>query len=142
MIDTSQVIGRWQIAISVERPNNLLTHQERIAKKKVRKEVKKIPYEVNRECYVCEENIPDVLRRHHLLLVSKYSHREDINRHLLTLCECCHTLTHKIIYDKEPLDWFTISELKKRGHWERFVEIDRMSALALIGADYKEVRAR
>jgi hypothetical protein len=142
MIDTSQVIGRWQAMTGVERPNNLLTHQERIAKKKVRVAARKIPYEVEPECYVCEEDIPDVLRRHHLLLVSKYSHRPDINRHLLTLCECCHTLTHKIIYEKEPLDWFTVAKLKERGHWERFVEIDRMAAKALIGADYKAERAR
>jgi len=142
MIDTNQLVGRWRAMTGVEKPNNLLTHQEKIAKKKIRKEAKKIPYEINAHCYVCEENIPDVLRRHHLLLVSKYSHRADINRHLLTLCECCHTLTHKIIYDKEPLDLFTVNKLKERGHWERFVNIDRFAAKALIGADYKTERAR
>jgi hypothetical protein len=137
MIDTSQMIGRWQAMLKVEPPNNLMSHQEKVAKRKARKEVKKIPYEVSPECYVCEENIPDVLRRHHLLLVSKYSHREDINRHLLILCECCHTLTHKIIYNKEPMDWFTVQKLKERGHWERFVEIDRIAAKALIGVPYE-----
>jgi PHP family Zn ribbon phosphoesterase len=123
--------------LKVEPPNNIKGHAEKVAKKKARQAVKQIPYEVNRACYVCEEDIPDVLRRHHLLLVSGYSHREDLNRHLLTLCECCHTLTHKIVYE-DGVDMFTKAKLEERGFWQRFVEIDRMAAKALIGVEYKQ----
>ena len=136
MIDTSDKIGRFRWMQKVEPPNYLRDIQRKREKARTRQLCKKIPYEVNPSCYVCEEDIPDVLRRHHLLLVSEYSHRPDINRHLLTLCECCHTLTHKIVYES-GVDMFTEHKLKERGHWEKFVEIDRLAAKALIGVKYR-----
>lgn len=136
MIDTSDKLGRFRWMQKVEPPCYLKDIERKKWKARIRQLCKKIPYEVNPECFVCKEIIPDVLRRHHLLLVSEYPHRPDINRHLLTLCENHHTIVHEWIY-KDKKDLFTEARLKEQGYWQSLIEIDRMAAKALIGVKYR-----
>ena len=122
----------------VEPPNNFANFRRKIEKERARAEVKKMPI-TDDDCFVCGEDISEVLRRHHLVLVAEYCHRPDINNHLMTLCECCHDLAHKLVYNERGgVSWRTVEKLKERGMWERFVEIDRMAYKALLGIPYRE----
>lgn len=127
-------IGKWQEAVKTNPPHDVDPEIKGSLIKKIRNQAKKDKHSIREgdECFVCEEDILEVLRKHHLVLVAAYPLRSDINDHIMTLCENCHDLAHKLIYgERGGITWKTVNKLKERGYWERFVELDRIAAEAL-----------
>jgi hypothetical protein len=127
-------IGAWAEAVKEHPPHQVDPALRGSLIKKIRNEAKlrQNALQEGDECFVCEIDILEVLRKHHLVLVAAYPLRTDLNDHLMTLCENHHILVHFLIYgDRGGITWKTVEKLKETGYWEKFVEIDKMAAAAL-----------
>lgn len=138
MINSGDKIGRWVAMTKVEPPTNMLFAERKEMARNIRYDSKgRYKIEEGDSCFVCAEDMVEVLRKHHLILVSDYCDRPDINDHQLCLCENCHDLAHKLVYEERGgVSFKTVSKLKDKGFWEKFVEIDRMASKALLEIEY------
>ena len=129
-----ETIGQWQEKVRSNPPHQLEKEHQQSLIKQIRNEAKANKYRINEgeSCFVCAEDILEVLRKHHLILVAAYPLRTDLNDHIVTLCENCHDLAHRLVYsERGGITWKTVEKLKERGYWERFVQLDKMAAQAL-----------
>lgn len=126
-------IGKWQEAVKENPPHDV----ERITQEslviKIRKGAKKTKVHQGDECFVCGDKMKEVLRKHHLVLVSAYPLFElETNKHMVLLCENHHTVAHCLIYNERGgLSWQSVQRLKAAGYWEAFCQLDKMAAEAL-----------
>jgi 5-methylcytosine-specific restriction endonuclease McrA len=130
-----QRIGHWKEAVAKLPQENNPKNIRHSLVLQIRQAAKQSRYSINEgdSCLVCAEDIKDVLRKHHLILVSHYPHRKDLNDHLVILCENCHDIAHRLIYgDRGGITWQSVQKLKERGYWDSFVAIDKMAAEALL----------
>jgi hypothetical protein len=135
-INTDQLVGRYQIAIQSELPNSFEKAERKRRKAAIRDNARYVQAMSEGICFGCKEDMPSILIKHHLVPVASYAHRgNELNQHMVCLCLNCHLITHNMYEGKlSPED---IDKLKERGHWQRFVEIDRMASKALIGVKYR-----
>jgi 5-methylcytosine-specific restriction endonuclease McrA len=127
-------IGYWQERVRSHPPHQIDPALRGSLIRQIRNQAKEIRYKIQEgdSCFVCAEDILEVLRKHHLVLVAAYPLRTDLNEHIMTLCENCHDLAHRLVYgERGGITWKTVEKLKERGYWERFVELDKMAAKAL-----------
>jgi 5-methylcytosine-specific restriction endonuclease McrA len=130
----SEQIGYWQERVRSHPPHQLRKAHHDSLIRQIRKEAKGNKYRIQEgeSCFVCAEDILEVLRKHHLVLVAAYPLRTDLNDHIITLCENCHDLAHRLVYgERGGITWKTVQKLKEAGYWDKFVELDKMAALAL-----------
>jgi hypothetical protein len=130
-------IGKWQEAVRRNPPKTNIPPQEKGGLiQAIRMQAKQAKYTIKEgdECKVCAEDILEVLRKHHLIPVGMYPSRKDLNEHIVTLCENCHDVAHRLIYtDRGGISWQSVQKLKERGLWDALVAVDKMAAQALLG---------
>jgi predicted HNH restriction endonuclease len=127
-------MGRWVEKVSEYPPHNVEREKQESIVLKIRRQAAKPKYSIKEgeECQVCGEDILEVLRKHHLVLIAAYPLCKDLNEHIVTLCENCHDIAHRLIYNERGgISWKSVQKLKDRGYWEKFVELDKQAAEAL-----------
>jgi hypothetical protein len=126
-------VGKWLDYIRQNPPSGLAAPKTQ--KQSVRALVRhNMKIKEGDSCFVCATDVLEELHLHHLLPVSSFSDRPDINEHLLCLCQNCHDITHNLIYgDRKGVSFQTMLKLKEDGRWDKLVEIDRMAVAAAKG---------
>lgn len=138
-VSTDHLIGRWTAMEAVYVPHEMDRERRDYLIKIIREGARKYKIKEGDECFVCEEKKIEVLRKHHLVPVSAYCGRRDLNQHMVVLCQNCHDITHKLIHkERGGLCKETKRILRQEGLWTKYVELDRMAARALIGVPNKK----
>lgn len=137
-------IGRWQEIIKEIPPHKMKRVNKDSVILDIRNNAKKRKIKEGEVCQLCEEDILEVLRKHHLVLIAAYpEYGNELNKHLAILCENCHDLVHLVIYgDRGGITWQSVEKLKERGLWDSLVEIDKQAVEALKILEQKHQRSR
>ena len=135
-MDTNKIFGRYTAMLAVERPNDFDKDLKKHLRKCIRKRAKELP--VAKECYVCDLEMPSLLQKHHMVQVADFCHRDDLNEHVVCLCHNCHGTHHRL--REGNLGAAEREVLSDRGWLEKHVELDRLSAYALLGIEYTDAK--
>lgn len=140
MINTDDIIGRVQIMKAVFAPAEMPHETRKALKKLIRKEQKQYEFTDDACCFVCKDGVKGGLQKHHLVKIGRYADRKDLNDHLMPLCQTHHSIAHKLVYgDEGGLSDEDKEKVKEQGYWQKYVQIDRLAALALVGAKHSQV---
>jgi len=128
-------MGKWAESVRQHPPHIVDSRKQKSLVISIRQQARNSKYSIveGDECFICSEDVVEVLRKHHLVLVAAYPLAgNELNEHIAILCENCHDVAHRLIYgERGGISWKSVEKLKEAGYWDRFVELDRMAAEAL-----------